>query len=126
MQTGKRRCAAIARGLFFGAFALLIGTAAHAQNLDQGKSAAALFANGCATCHKSPRGLAKGRFKLQLYMFLKQHYAAGPDEAGALADYLQAEEGPPPGQKRPGAPKPKHHAVSPNGDSVVRPPAAVH
>src|ERR1700742_1300561 len=116
MRTFNRRCGVIA----LGAFALLIGTAARAQNLDQGKSAAALFANGCAACHKSPRGLAKGRFKLQLYMFLKEHYAAGPDEAGALADYLQAQQGPPPGApKRPR--RPRH-----DGAPVVRPPAAVH
>ena len=98
MRTHQRRCGAIALGVILGT--LVIGSAARAQNLDQGKSAAALFANGCTACHKSPRGLARGRFKLQLYMFLKEHYSAGPDEAGALAEYLQAQEGPPPGQKR--------------------------
>ena len=120
MRMRKRRCGIIA----LGALTMLIGTAAHAQNLDQGKSAAALFANGCTACHKSPRGLAKGRFKLQLYLFLKDHYATGSDEAGALASYLQSEEGPPPGQRRPGAAKPAHR-VRHDGDPVVRPPAAV-
>jgi hypothetical protein len=120
MRMHKRRCGVIALGML----AMLAGTAAHAQNLDQGKSAAALFANGCTACHKSPRGLAKGRFKLQLYLFLKDHYATGSDEAGALASYLQAEEGPPPGQRRPGAAKPAHRARH-DGDSAVRPPAPV-
>ena len=120
MRTHQRRCGVITLGVL----ALLISSAAQAQNLDQGKSPAALFANGCTACHKSPRGLARGRFKLQLYLFLKDHYATGSDEAGALASYLQAEEGPPPGQRRPGAPKPPHR-VRHDGDPVVRPPAAV-
>jgi hypothetical protein len=119
MRAHDRRCGVVV----LGALMMLLGTAAQAQNLDQGKSAAALFANGCTACHKSPRGLAKGRFKLQLYWFLKDHYSAGPDEASALASYLQAEEGPPPGQRRPGAPKRPHHR--PNGDPVARPPAPV-
>jgi hypothetical protein len=123
MRSHDRRCGVIAGVIVLGALMMLIGTAAQAQNLDQGKSAAALFANGCTACHKSPRGLAKGRFKLQLYMFLKEHYSAGPDEAGALASYLQAEEGPPSRPSRPGAPKPPHHR--PNGDPVVPPPASV-
>jgi mono/diheme cytochrome c family protein len=72
----------------FGIFAVLTGTSAHAQNLDQGKSAPKLFADGCAACHRSPRGLAKGRFKFTLYLFLKDHYASGPDSASALASYL--------------------------------------
>ncbi len=69
-----------------GIIAVLTGTAANAQNLDQGKSAAKLFADGCTTCHRSPRGLAKGRFKLTLY--LKDHYASSADTASALASYL--------------------------------------
>jgi mono/diheme cytochrome c family protein len=73
-----------------GIIAVLTGTAATAQNLDQGKSAAKLFADGCAACHRSPRGLAKGRFKLTLYLFLKEHYASGPDSASALASYLES------------------------------------
>jgi mono/diheme cytochrome c family protein len=125
MRTDQRRYGVIALGVFLGAVALLIGTAAQAQNLDQGKSAAALFANGCAACHKSPRGLARGRFKLQLYMFLQEHYATSSDQAGALASYLQAEEGPPRGQPRSGPRKPSHRHVEPNRDPAARPPAPV-
>ena len=77
------------------AAAALTATIASAQNLDAGKSAAKLFADGCSTCHRSPRGLAKGRFSLTLSWFLKDHYAAGPDSAKALAAYLQSVDEPP-------------------------------
>ena len=70
--------------------AVLTGTAANAQNLDQGKPAPKLFADGCAACHRSARGLAKGRFKFTLYLFLKEHYASGPDSASELAAYLES------------------------------------
>jgi hypothetical protein len=103
--------------------ALSIGATAQAQNLDQGKSAPQLFANGCTACHRSPRGLANGRIKLTLYMFLKQHYSAGSDEAWALADYLEAAGDVPHGRPRTGAAK---HAPHHRGDPVVRPPAPVH
>lgn len=112
------------RGLVAGgAVATLICAAAHAQNLDQGKSPAQLFANGCATCHHSPRGLSKGRFKLQLFMFLKDHYATNSNQAWALAAYLQSTEGP---TRRPrtGAAKPSH-APRHHADSVTPPPMPV-
>jgi mono/diheme cytochrome c family protein len=59
--------------LVLGALCLFSGFAAHAQNLDQGKSGPRLFADSCATCHRSPRGLARGRFRFTLFMFLKDH-----------------------------------------------------
>ena len=46
-------------------------------------SGAGLFADSCVTCHRSARGLAKGRFSLTLYLSLQQHYvrlAALPNE----------------------------------------------
>ncbi|MDE2469560.1 MAG: hypothetical protein KGL35_12640 [Bradyrhizobium sp.] len=104
--------------------AMLVCTAARAQNLDEGKSAGQLFANGCTACHRSPRGLAKGRFKLQLFMFLKDHYATNSSEAWALAAYLQSTEGPARGRPRTGAAK-SSHAPWHNGDSVTRPPMPV-
>src|ERR1700676_3205095 len=76
--------------LALGTVLVLIGGAVQAQNLDQGKSAAKLFADGCSSCHRSPRGLAKGRFKLTLYLFLKDHYASSADSASALASYLES------------------------------------
>src|ERR1700676_287546 len=82
------------RSLFaLGVIAVLIGGAAHAQNLDQGKSAARLFADGCATCHRSPRGLAKGRFSLTLFMFLQKHYVSNSDSAWELTSYLESVDG---------------------------------
>ncbi|WP_409189002.1 hypothetical protein [Bradyrhizobium sp. RDM4] len=75
--------------------AALTATAASAQNLDAGKSVEKLFADGCATCHRSPRGLAKGRFSLTLSWFLKDHYATSPDMAKALAAYLESVDTPP-------------------------------
>jgi hypothetical protein len=62
--------------------AVLSGAAIGAQNLDQGKSAQKLFAEGCASC-RSPRGLAKGRFQLTLYLFLQKHYSSGSSSAWA-------------------------------------------
>jgi hypothetical protein len=71
-----------------GVIAVLTGTAASAQNLDSGKSAAKLFSDSCETCHRSARGLAKGRFSFTLYLFLKDHYASNSDSAWGLASYL--------------------------------------
>jgi hypothetical protein len=93
--------------------------AVHAQNLDQGKSAPKLFADGCATCHKSPRGLAKGRFSFMLSMFLKDHYTSGSDEASALASYLVAVDSAP----QPHAAKRPHPASG--SRSSLRPPASI-
>jgi hypothetical protein len=62
---------------------------AHAQtNIDQGKSPAEIFANDCATCHKSARGLANGKNSLMLSSFLREHYTASRDQAAALAAYV--------------------------------------
>ena len=109
------------------AIAMLTGTAAHAQNLDEGKSPAALFDNGCSACHRSPRGLAKGRFRLTLFAFLQQHLRHQFLEASAwaLSAYLEDTEGPSPTRPRGHAPKPSHRATRPDGDPVVRPPAPV-
>jgi mono/diheme cytochrome c family protein len=69
-----------------------------AQNLDQGKSAMRLFADICATCHRSARGLAKGRFRPTLFLFLQEHYATNSSTAWDLASYLASVDSP---QKRP-------------------------
>jgi hypothetical protein len=57
-------------------------------NIDQGKPASELFANYCAVCHKSTRGLANGRNSLMLSLFLREHYAASSQQAAALAAYV--------------------------------------
>jgi len=87
---------------------------ASAQNLDAGKSPEKLFADGCTACHRSPRGLAKGRMSLTLTWFLQDHYSAGPDTAKALAAYLQSVDTPPPAA--PSKPSPK------SAKSKPRPP----
>src|SRR5262245_54873109 len=97
----------------------LVATSAHAQNLDAGKSPDRLFADGCSACHRSPRGLAKGRFSVTLYWFLKDHYTSGPDTAKALASYIEAVDGAT--GPRAGA-TPKTEAKRPH---APRPPAAV-
>lgn len=78
-----------------GLAALAIGTwiacgAASAQeNLDAGKPPQKLFAEGCAGCHRSAKGLAKGRFSLSLYLLLQKHYASNASSAWALTSYLE-------------------------------------
>jgi hypothetical protein len=72
------------------AIAALSGSVAGAQNLDQGKPAPKLFAESCVSCHRSPRGLAKGRFHLTLYLFLQKHYSSGSSSAWALTSYLES------------------------------------
>jgi hypothetical protein len=66
------------------------GSVAVAQNLDRGKPASKLFAESCASCHRSPRGLAKDRFHLTLYLFLQKHYSSGSSSAWALTSYLES------------------------------------
>jgi mono/diheme cytochrome c family protein len=113
------------RGLLaLGAIAALIGGAAHAQNLDQGKPAAKLFADGCATCHRSARGLAKGRFRLTLFLFLQKHYATSSTSAWALTSYLESVDTPQRGRSRAAAAKPSSPATR-TSRSSIRPPASV-
>lgn len=88
--------APIAALMGLAAAAVFTATVATAQNLDAGKSPAKLFADSCATCHRSPRGLAKGRFTLTLSWFLKDHYATSADSARMLAGYLESVDEPPP------------------------------
>jgi mono/diheme cytochrome c family protein len=110
--------------LALGALAALAGGAVHAQNLDAGKSATRIFADNCASCHRSARGLAKGRFRLTLYLFLQQHYASNASSAWALASYLESVEGPQRRPSRAGATtqSPNH---SPAARFSLRPPMPV-
>jgi hypothetical protein len=115
----------LARGLLaVGAISVLIAGAAHAQNLDQNKSAKTLFADSCTTCHRSPRGLAKGRFSLTLFLFLQQHYASNSRSAWALTSYLESVDSPPGGKSRAARAKPSP-AASPTSRSSLRPPKPV-
>lgn len=77
------------------AFAVLAVTPAGAQeNLDAGKSAPKLFAESCAACHRSAKGLAKGRFSFTLYLYLQKHYASNSSSAWALTSYLESVDAP--------------------------------
>src|ERR1051326_8099825 len=74
-----------AKVLGLGAIIALASGAAQAENLDAGKSAPALFAAACASCHSSPRGLAKDRGSYGLASYLQEHYTSGPQTAAARA-----------------------------------------
>ena len=82
----------LASGLLVLAVSVFLTGSAEAQNLDQGKPAPKLFSESCVACHRSPRGLAKGRFRLTLYLFLQKHYVSGSSSAWALASYLESVE----------------------------------
>jgi mono/diheme cytochrome c family protein len=120
--------------LALAAVALLACTAASAQeNLDAGKPAKKLFAESCATCHRSARGLSKGRFSLTLYLYLQQHYAANSSSAWALTSYLEAVDAEKRGVKRAAASPPPSstppsstpRSSSWSSRSSLRPPAPV-
>ena len=108
--------------LVFAVTAFLTGSAAEAQNLDQGKPAPKLFSESCVSCHRSPRGLAKGRF-ITLYLFLQKHYVSGSSSAWALASYLESVDGAKRGPSRVAA-KPLA-ATTGQSRSSFRPPASV-
>ncbi len=110
--------------LALGAIAVLIGGAANAQNLDQDKSVARLFADSCATCHRSARGLAKGRFSLTLFLFLQKHYTSSSGSAWALTSYLESVDSAQRGQSRAAAAKPSPPATR-TSRSSMRPPMSV-
>jgi mono/diheme cytochrome c family protein len=110
------------RLLTLGILAMLTGAAAHAENLDQGKSAAKLFADSCATCHRSARGLAKGRFRLTLYLFLQEHYVSNASAAWELTSYLESLDTPSHGRSRPAKPAPRATGAS---RFSLRPPMPV-
>jgi mono/diheme cytochrome c family protein len=100
-------------------------TSAHAQNLDQNKSGAKLFAATCADCHRSPRGLAKGRMSLLLSLYLREHYTSSFGSAQVISAYLQSADAPrarSPSRARKSSPRTTSAAASP---SALRPPARV-
>jgi hypothetical protein len=105
-QPTKSREAGVFRGVApaIGLLIVLAPAMAQAQtNIDQGKSPAEIFANDCATCHKSARGLANGRGSSGLASFLVEHYTASKDQAAALAAYVMGAGG---GEAAPRGPKP--------------------
>lgn len=111
----------IAPLIAIGAAVVLTGAVARAQNLDQGKPGAKLFADSCSSCHRGPRGLAKGRFTLTLAWFLRDHYTSGSDSAGTLASYLVSVDDAAAAKARPAAKSSKPAGAS----RAPRPPAPV-
>src|SRR4051812_42914397 len=115
MSSKKTGCGLLALAVI----SVLSGSVADAQNLDQGKPAPKLFAEGCASCHRSPRGLAKGRFHLTLYLFLQKHYSSNSSSAWALTSYLESIDS----GKRVAAKRPA--ATGAARSRLLRPPAPV-
>src|SRR5215468_8702480 len=116
---------------------LACGTARAQENLDAGKSPQKLFAEGCSTCHRSAKGLAKGRFSFTLYLFLQKHYAANSSSAWALTSYLESVDAGKRGPTRAAAASPPSSTSSPRAASAgpasstwsprpaLRPPASI-
>jgi len=96
------------------------GHQTEAIDLNEGKSPAELFQAGCAVCHQSVSGLAKGKSAGELVGFLRQHYTSGAQHAAALAGYLAASVG----RGGPGAAGATPARVNPNAP-IDRPPAAI-
>jgi hypothetical protein len=95
----RRLASVIGIGL---AWALVMVPGARAQtNIDRGKPPSELFANYCAVCHKTTRGLATGRNSLTLSLFLREHYATSREQAAALAAYVISEGGNAPAPTKP-------------------------
>ena len=116
MSSKKTGCGLLALAVI----SVLSGSVAEAQNLDQSKPAPKLFAEGCASCHRSARGLAKGRFRLTLYLFLQQHYASNSSSAWALTSYLESVDG---GKRGPALAAARPAATT--SRSSLRPPAPI-
>jgi mono/diheme cytochrome c family protein len=86
---------AIARTMASFAVLVMVAADARAQDLDQDKSGQKLFAASCVECHRSARGLAKGRLSFTLSYYLRQHYTSSAASAQTLTAYLQSVDTPP-------------------------------
>jgi mono/diheme cytochrome c family protein len=104
------------------------------ENLDRDKTGAKLFAASCVQCHKSARGLAKGRMSFTLSYYLRQHYTSSSASADTLTAYLQSVDTPPAKTKVAArTAQPKSTATTSSrlvtgsipADRPVRPPAKV-
>jgi len=115
---GRGLLAPVALGVL-AASGLLAGRAALAQNIDEGKNAAQLFAGSCVTCHKSPNNLARGRMTPTLFLFLQDHYTASTSAAWALSSYLASVDTSGRSRGKSSSPKSAKKRASP------RPPASV-
>jgi hypothetical protein len=120
---GRKSSSFLIIGTLTGIVLALIGDSGRAQNLDEGKSGAQLFAATCANCHHSPRGLAKDRFSWTLSFYLQKHYTSSAASAQALGAYLQsADAGGPKAQPAAGKSRAPPTSVS---EAPLRPPAEI-
>jgi cytochrome c len=79
--------------LAIGSLALCFASSAGAQgSLEQGKTAAQLYAANCASCHKSPRSVTKATGIFGLESFLRGHYTPSSQSAATIAAYLNGLE----------------------------------
>lgn len=79
--------------LAIGSLALCFASSAGAQgSLEQGKTAAQLYAANCASCHKSPQGVTKASGIFGLESFLRGHYTPSSQSAATIAAYLDGLE----------------------------------
>ena len=125
LTSSRTLAALLGRGLLVVSVTAMIATgAARAENLDQGKSGPRLFADSCATCHHSARGLAKGRISLTLFLYLREHYATNSSTAWELTSYLESVDGAPRGRSRSAAAGKAAPSTLP-AQSTPRPPASV-
>jgi mono/diheme cytochrome c family protein len=113
------------------AFLSCSAAASAQENIDAGKSAQKLFAETCAACHRSPRGLSKGRFSFTLYLYLQKHYASNSSSAWALTSYLESVDAAKRAPTRAATPT-RAAAASPSSSpstwsqrSALRPPASI-
>src|SRR5215471_4176570 len=83
-------------------------SAAAQGSLDQGKTAAQLYAANCASCHKSPQSVAKAAGISE--SFLREHYSPSAQSAATLAAYLNGLE------------RQSSGSVRPPGDAQGQPP----
>ena len=118
--------------LAIGFLALCIASSAEAQgNLDQGKTAAQLYASACAGCHKLPQSVSNTKWRFALESFLREHYTSSRESAAILAAYLKehekrsAETQPGRAAKHSTQAKPSEPTLSESEEDVPRPPADI-
>src|SRR5215468_8329261 len=116
--------------LTISSLALCVASSAGAQgNLDQGKTAAQLYASNCATCHESLASIRNTKSFFELKSFLSQHYTSNSESAANLAAYLKGQERPSvESQRRRGAMsevRPPEPTPSASAEDIPRPPADI-
>src|SRR5262245_5309668 len=83
-------------GLAIGSLALCFASSAGAQgSLEEGKTAAQLYAANCASCHKSPQSMTKATGTFGLESYLREHYTPSAQSAAIIAAYLEGLESQP-------------------------------